>query len=717
MALLPRSLFCLVALSAIGLFGGRAAQASVYVVDQAAPGAADTNAGTAEAPFKTISAAVKVLKAGDTAVIQGGLYRESVILRTGGEEGKPVTIKAAAGQRVIISGAEFLTGWRKCTADDAKGCPNSDKLFVIDLDWLPPRLYEGRDQMTVARVPRLGWWRLTSALPEPKPQEPGETAEQFKARKELPLKTVFDTAHLIQKDAHAWDGWTVAIDEDAGGEIVHIPVAAFDPDAHQITMARPYSEYRKTIDPTRDRYFMENHLSVLEGPGQYVYEPRGKGCRIWAWPSRVNQRGEPVIEALRRGSAIEFTGVPWLVIDGLETCFSTGRGIQTDNDGPTHDVVIQSCFIHDNVGYGILLRTPERVTVRRNIIRRVSNGIVISQCKDTVVEENDIGPCTVDGLDAAYKLRGLKIRRNYVHGNYFWSHPDNLQFWTDCQDVWIEDNVVWDGGTGIMSEGMKGTRVVNNFFVGSHATMVMMVNDSERCELRNNTLVACGAMPTAFQGKGFTVQGNIFLPLHPIPIYSITEDFKADFNLMWSGADHRGPLVIKGAWKDTGTTVEEIRRKFDIEGHGLIADPRFVSVPEYFTVTDVYRMADCTADKFFLKEPLGGHIEVGDVVEICFDGVPRKVTEVGKDWLTFEPPLKAPPDVLQSVADWGRPAALGGEKDLIKWDLRLRDDSPARKAGEGGKDIGCNLDVQAYRRGDFSGSGKRDLPALPPGEE
>jgi len=90
----------------------------------------------------------------------------------------------------------------------------------------------------------------------------------------------------------------------------------------------------------------------------------------------------------------------------------------------------------------------------------------------------------------------------------------------------------------------------------------------------------------------------------------------------------------------------------------------------------------------------------------------RKVTGVGKDWLTFEPPLARPPDVIQSVANWGKPEKPGDEKNF-KWDLRLRDDSPARKAGEGGKDIGSSLDVAGYMKGDFNADGKRELPELP----
>jgi hypothetical protein len=93
MTLLRWSPFCLVVFSAIGLFG-RGAQASVYVVDQAAPGASDTNAGTEESPFKTVQRAADAVQPGDTVYVMQGRYEERVSVKTSGAEGKPITFQA-----------------------------------------------------------------------------------------------------------------------------------------------------------------------------------------------------------------------------------------------------------------------------------------------------------------------------------------------------------------------------------------------------------------------------------------------------------------------------------------------------------------------------------------------------------------------------------------------------------------------------------------------
>jgi alpha-N-arabinofuranosidase len=59
--------------------------------------------------YTTISAAVKNVQAGDTVEIYGGTYREEVVIPRGGNgESSRVTLKAASGQKVIITGSDIV---------------------------------------------------------------------------------------------------------------------------------------------------------------------------------------------------------------------------------------------------------------------------------------------------------------------------------------------------------------------------------------------------------------------------------------------------------------------------------------------------------------------------------------------------------------------------------------------------------------------------------
>jgi len=129
------------ALWAVTVLAGHAG-AATYYVDVNNPRAADTNPGTVEQPFKSITPAAKAAGAGDTVLIKGGTYRETVVLTKSGEKDKPITIQGSPGERVILTGAEKITGWRKCAKDEVAGNENSDKIYTVDLDWEPERLLE-----------------------------------------------------------------------------------------------------------------------------------------------------------------------------------------------------------------------------------------------------------------------------------------------------------------------------------------------------------------------------------------------------------------------------------------------------------------------------------------------------------------------------------------------------------------------------------------------
>jgi hypothetical protein len=101
-----RTPFWLVVLSVISLVSG-AARATVYVVDQVAPGAADTNPGTEEKPFKTIRHAAGVAKPGDTVYVMAGTYDERVKVSAGGTAGRPVAFVARPRRSVTVRGFDL----------------------------------------------------------------------------------------------------------------------------------------------------------------------------------------------------------------------------------------------------------------------------------------------------------------------------------------------------------------------------------------------------------------------------------------------------------------------------------------------------------------------------------------------------------------------------------------------------------------------------------
>ncbi len=82
-------------------------------------------AGVAEQEqFRTISAAAQAVGPGDTVMIHAGVYREAVVVATNGTADRPIRFEAAPHARVIVDGADVITGWRREKQD-------GDRIFSV----------------------------------------------------------------------------------------------------------------------------------------------------------------------------------------------------------------------------------------------------------------------------------------------------------------------------------------------------------------------------------------------------------------------------------------------------------------------------------------------------------------------------------------------------------------------------------------------------------
>jgi hypothetical protein len=96
---LSATLFTILRSLVIALFVAHPASAAVYYVSLKG---SDSNAGTLEAPFRTINQAVARLQPGDTLFVRGGTYFESVSVRVNGAKEAPITIQSYPGERATI---------------------------------------------------------------------------------------------------------------------------------------------------------------------------------------------------------------------------------------------------------------------------------------------------------------------------------------------------------------------------------------------------------------------------------------------------------------------------------------------------------------------------------------------------------------------------------------------------------------------------------------
>lgn len=73
--------------------------------------------GSKECPFKTISHAAEIAKAGDEIIVAPGIYREYVNPKNGGTKEKPIVYRSEKPLAAVITGAEEVKCWEKYKED------------------------------------------------------------------------------------------------------------------------------------------------------------------------------------------------------------------------------------------------------------------------------------------------------------------------------------------------------------------------------------------------------------------------------------------------------------------------------------------------------------------------------------------------------------------------------------------------------------------------
>ncbi|HKU70914.1 MAG TPA: right-handed parallel beta-helix repeat-containing protein [Burkholderiales bacterium] len=91
---------------------GAAAEPAMAITYYVATNGSNSNSGKSiDAPFLTVQKAANVVLPGDTVMIRGGIYRESVESIRGGTAAAPVTFQNYPGEVATIMGSKVVTGW------------------------------------------------------------------------------------------------------------------------------------------------------------------------------------------------------------------------------------------------------------------------------------------------------------------------------------------------------------------------------------------------------------------------------------------------------------------------------------------------------------------------------------------------------------------------------------------------------------------------------
>jgi len=285
------------------------APAAQYVV---APGGDDSGPGSARQPFRTIQKAADVMEAGDVCRIRGGVYRETVTVKTSGRAGRTVRFVAQAGETVTLSGAEPIR---------AKWAVHKGRIYKARLGQDVGQLFVDGEMMVEARWPNQPlarrWdkatWRTTA-----------EGSDYGKIVDPALADTGVDwTGGLAVLNVGAWQTFLRPVRNHAAGR---------DTFEYAKDMGRRHEAARtkqKRRRPGFDRYFLYGKLEALDSPGEWFFDRKSRVLYLWP-PDGEDPTGRR-IEGKVRSYAFLASGRARVRIEGLRF-FATTLALEKAND-------------------------------------------------------------------------------------------------------------------------------------------------------------------------------------------------------------------------------------------------------------------------------------------------------------------------------------------------------------------------------------------------
>jgi hypothetical protein len=403
-----------------------------------------TGNGSIGSPWQTIFRGQSELNPGDTLLIRGGRYYESVRVTGNGTLGNPITIKGYPNEKVILDGREAVTGWTQCTETDAyltvQGTvnPNYANIYktTIHKDDLPADMddfmvYEDSIHSRIARYPSqpLGYGYDLSLFIALAPETNGQTAY------------LLDSDELTQA-ADYWNGaWVDVFSHGANGWVIRKTIADFYDS--KIYFDEALSSALIADDNKQDTYSIVNHPHVLDSAGEFAFTktPDGNGnYTFFLWPmDTANLIANTTIPA--KSTGIATSSRDYVTLQDLTIVGYSSYGIFMD--APIGDlsigITVHGCTVEDCGDTGIYMRRADDATIEYCTVNRVGGrGVFINTGNNGLIQH-----CNVIGAGSTsaslFTMKRGRILNNILHDT-IGSHGNGISCYINCEKILIAYN-------------------------------------------------------------------------------------------------------------------------------------------------------------------------------------------------------------------------------------------------------------------------------------
>ena len=276
---------------------------STYYV---ATGGSNANPGTLAKPLKTIQYAASLAKSGDTVLVRGGVYRETVKPANSGTSSARITYKPYNGERVTVSGANVVSGWST----------HAGSVYKATQSW---DLGTGNNQVFVdgRMMIEARWPNTTLDVTRPRKASADAIAVTSTAAADPASAVLTDDA--LTHPSGTWTGATIHIMPGHGwvGETGTVTRS----DRGSLTYSYKPLDQKNQVPRAGDQYYLTGKFSALDAPGEWFYESSSR--TLFLRTPASDSAAAHTVEVKRRQYAFDLRGRSYVDVQGFDLFAAT----------------------------------------------------------------------------------------------------------------------------------------------------------------------------------------------------------------------------------------------------------------------------------------------------------------------------------------------------------------------------------------------------------
>ncbi len=315
------------------------ATATVYYVS---PSGSDSNSGLSlGTPFRTIQKCANVVAPGDTCLIRGGTYRETVIVPNSGSAGNPITFKNYNNESVTISGADVIL--------NANWTLHSGKIYKAPMNWslnirtsgfnvsdqvTNNQVFVDGQMMVEARWPNIPVEEVTRLTNADKARAVGATvANTYSATYFDPNLSVFPANYWQGAKINFGPGWntvhtTCDVTASASNSVTF--QCNPDPGANNSRTLWELPPGSDTYRPSAGNYYyLWGKLDALDHPAEWFRDGPTDHGTLYLWTPDGSAPSAHMVEARKRLWAFDLRDRSYITLDGIKLFAATLRTGET----------------------------------------------------------------------------------------------------------------------------------------------------------------------------------------------------------------------------------------------------------------------------------------------------------------------------------------------------------------------------------------------------